>query len=525
MDILSFKPGHDGTVALISNSNLIFSLEAEKDSFPRYSDSHPNLFLDSLSRVDRIPDVVAISGWRKKSYNQVFKPLEAGYIDIDPNKIISRKNLVFGKQVNFFSSSHVRSHILGAYGMSPFEQGERCYCLVWEGVVGSFYEIDENINITHLGEILEAPGTKYSFIYHLADPTVKSTVGHLRPEVAGKLMALTSFSDRSSYTVEEKKLVEFILAQKYTKPPEFINKNALSQYSFYNIGVESKEFKNFAGKFSDTIFDSFYNFAKENLKKRIPLLISGGCGLNCDWNTKWKDSNLFKEVFVPPVANDSGSAIGTAIDAQLYYTGKAKIEWSVYDGEHFINDEISLEEIDIYDLDYQDIAIFLSQNKIIGWVQGKYEIGPRALGNRSILASPLDSKMQSKLNKIKLRENFRPVAPICIEEDVSKYFDWKGSSPYMLYFQRLKTDKLPAITHVDGTARVQTVNYNQNKEMYKLLTEFRNITGFSVLCNTSLNFNGMGFINRRSDLLEYCKSQGLDGFVIHDKFYKFRRPM
>ena len=157
-------------------------------------------------------------------------------------------------------------------------------------------------------------------------------------------------------------------------------------------------------------------------------------------------------MFVPPVANDSGSAIGTAIDAQLYYTGKAKIEWSVYDGEHFINDKISLEGIDIYDLDYQGVAIFLSQNKIIGWVQGKYEIGPRALGNRSILASPLDSKMQSKLNKIKLRENFRPVAPICIEEDVSKYFDWKGSSPYMLYFQRLKTDQLPAITHVDGTA-------------------------------------------------------------------------
>ena len=191
------------------------------------------------------------------------------------------------------------------------------------------------------------------------------------------------------------------------------------------------------------------------MQKKIPLLISGGCGLNCDWNTKWKDSNPFEEVFIPPVANDSGSAIGTAIDAQLYYTGKAKIEWSVYSGEDFINNEISLEDIDIYDLDYHNIAVFLSQNKVIGWVQGKYEIGPRALGNRSILASPLDNKMQFQLNKIKLRENFRPVAPICIEEDVSKYFDWKNEgSPYMLYFQRLRTDKLPAITHVDGTARV-----------------------------------------------------------------------
>lgn len=516
MNILSLKPGHDGAIALIKDDTLIFSLEAEKDSYPRYADAPPELFLKSLSYVDNIPDVVAVSGWRKKFNNQIFKPLEAGYFDI--NGITSRDTMVFGHKVKFFSSSHVRSHIIGTYGLSSLEQGEGCYCLVWEGLIGNFYEVDKNMNITHLGEILEGPGNKYAFIYSLADPSIESTVNQLRPAEAGKLMALTSFSKRLPYSNEEKELLEYILKQKHTHP---LDKNKLSKSSLYNIGVESAKFKNFAGNYSDTIFDLFYNFAKQNLKKKLPLLISGGCGLNCDWNTKWKDSGLFSDVFVAPVANDSGSAIGTAIDAQLYYTGNAKIKWSVYAGEEFINDEIPLDNLKIYELNYADIAAYISHDKVIGWVQGKYEIGPRALGNRSILASPLSNTMQAKLNKIKLRESFRPIAPICIEEDVGLYFDWDEPSPYMLYFQKLKTNKLPGITHVDNTARVQTVNWKQNEQMYKLLLEFKKITGYSVLCNTSLNFNGMGFINRRSELLEYCKKQQLDGFVIHNKFYSF----
>jgi predicted NodU family carbamoyl transferase len=517
MDILAFKPGHDGAAALISNETLVFSLEGEKDSFPRYSELHTKLFLDILTRMDKIPEVIAMSGWSKRFHDNIFQPFEAGYLSSDLEKNSLRKIKILGKEVDFFSSSHLRSHILSAYSMSPLEQGERCYVLVWEGVIGSFYEIDEKMNIIHIKEILYGPGSKYGFIYSIADPRIKSSIDTTAP---GKVMALASFSNRDPYTQEEKEMAEFLIAHQGTK---IIDKNDFKKYSLYNIGVESLEFKNFAGKFSDTIFNLFYSFAKQNLNKRLPLIISGGCGLNCDWNTKWKNSGLFKEVFVPPVPNDSGSAIGTAIDAQLYYTGRLKIEWNIYAGEEFINDEISLEKLELYDLNYNQVANFLTHNKIIGWVQGRYEIGPRALENRSILASPLAQDMQSRLNKIKKRENFRPIAPICIEEDVSKYFDWSGSSPYMLYFQKLKTNMLPAITHVDGTARVQTVNHSQNNQIYNLLSQFKNITGFGVLCNTSLNFNGMGFINRRSDLLEYSKNQGLDGFVIHDKFYRLKK--
>ena len=100
----------------------------------------------------------------------------------------------------------------------------------------------------------------------------------------------------------------------------------------YNVGLDDQEFRNFAGIVSDRIFNRFFQFAESNMKRRMPLLITGGCGLNCDWNTKWKKANLFPEVFVPPVANDSGSAIGTAIDAQFHFTGNPKINWNVYSG-------------------------------------------------------------------------------------------------------------------------------------------------------------------------------------------------
>ena len=170
-------------------------------------------------------------------------------------------------------------------------------------------------------------------------------------------------------------------------------------------------------------------------------------------------------------------------------------------------------------LDYRQLAAFLLDGHVIGWVQGRYEMGPRALGNRSLLASPFPAAMRDRLNSIKQRESYRPVAPVCLEEDVGRDFDWVGPSPHMLYFQRVRSPTLQAITHVDGTARVQTVNQNQNPRLHRLLTEFRELSGHGVLCNTSLNFKGRGFINRMSDLIRFQKAADIDGMVVGDKTY------
>ena len=140
-------------------------------------------------------------------------------------------------------------------------------------------------------------------------------------------MALESFSTRSIPTAEERKLLDFLLDGLFR---ELNGHDDITCAPHYNAGLDNPEFRNSAGIYSDAIFERFHRYATENLKPEQSLLIAGGCGLNRDWNSKWKKSGFFSDVFAPPVANDSDSAIGTAIDAQLYFTGNPKIEWDVY---------------------------------------------------------------------------------------------------------------------------------------------------------------------------------------------------
>ena len=165
----------------------------------------------------------------------------------------------------------------------------------------------------------------------------------------------------------------------------------------------------------------------------------------------------------------------------------------------------------------------LSNGLILGWVGGRYEIGPRALGNRSILAAPFDDRTRVRLNEIKQREQFRPIAPVCLEDDAARWFGCGRSSPHMLFTYRTNTDALRAVTHVNGTARLQTVGPYTNAHLHRLLVAFKERTGFGVLCNTSLNFSGKGLINNLADLDTYTIDHGLDGFVVEGRAYLLRR--
>ncbi|WP_407059053.1 carbamoyltransferase C-terminal domain-containing protein [Ralstonia syzygii subsp. celebesensis] len=298
---------------------------------------------------------------------------------------------------------------------------------------------------------------------------------------------------------------------------------------FYNSGVESEAAKRLARLVSDRIFDTFFQAIKPLVKEKRPLLIGGGCGLNCEWNRSWLDSGLFSDVFVPPCTNDVGSALGSAADAQWHLTGRAKLDWNVYCGQAFVDDvgyetASRLGPFTRRSTDMADIADTLRRGEVLGWVTGRAEMGPRALGNRSILAAPFERAMLDRLNTIKRREGFRPIAPVCLEEDVSTHFDLAGPSPYMLYFCKVRSrGSLKAITHVDGSSRAQSVNAKQNPLLYRLLSEFKAQTNFGVLCNTSLNFNGTGFINRTSDLVRYAQEAGLNGFVVEGVLFNRQR--
>ena len=517
MNILSYNPGHDGAIVYLKDARLMVSIETEKNSNYRYSPTSSHDVFNALGELDEIPDVISTGGWWPREKRLLGSHAIAGYRGVSKSDFIVDQRRLLGESVHYFSSSHERSHLLCAFGMSSLPKGTPCYALIWEGAIGAFYEIDSGLNITLLGDVLNEPGNRYTSIYGLADPTFPKNAPFSRFSDAGKLMALASFSNRSTPSAEEKKLMDFLLGSPHVRLNLYED---LERSLYYNVGVDDPEFRNFAGIFSDKIFDVFYQFAKANMKKRMPLLIAGGCGLNCDWNTKWKEAGLFPEVFVPPVANDSGSAIGTAIDAQLHFTGNPKIDWNVYSGLEFITaDSFDLAQYDLYETNYELIADMLANDLIVGWVSGKYEIGPRALGNRSILAAPFHEGTRVRLNEIKQREQFRPIAPVCLEDEAARWFGCDQPSPFMLFTHKVKTNALAAVTHVNGTARIQTVSFVTNRNLYELLTAFKARTGYGVLCNTSLNFNGRGFINKISDLSAYAVEHNLDGFVVEERTY------
>ena len=290
--------------------------------------------------------------------------------------------------------------------------------------------------------------------------------------------------------------------------------------------------------------------------KEKNLCLAGGVALNCVANGKiLRDKNNFRNVWVQPASGDAGGSVGAALafyhnelkqkrkvispDAmQGSYLGLSYNEGQVL--EELRNIGASFQKLNEKDL-LKKTVNDLSRGKAVGWFQGRMEFGPRALGARSILGDPRDEKMQKKLNlKIKYRESFRPFAPSVLEEDVSKYFEFSTISPYMLFcgeiveklriqnknFNKLfgikllnaKRSKLPAITHVDYSARIQTVSKKTNLKFYKLIKEFKNKTNVGMLVNTSFNVRGEPIVNSPTDAYKCFMGTELDTLVI-ENFY------
>jgi carbamoyltransferase len=227
----------------------------------------------------------------------------------------------------------------------------------------------------------------------------------------------------------------------------------------------------------------FASFAKKKTKKEN-LVFMGGCALNCSANTKLLD--IYNQVWIMPNPGDAGSSLGAA--AAIH--GK-HLSWKgPYLGEKVLGQ---------YPVD----SIFeqLVKNKIAAVVSGRAEYGPRALGNRSILADPRDPSCKDLVNTVKEREMFRPFAPVVMEEHVSEWFEIDRPTPYMQYAVRCrKPELIPAVVHKDGTSRVQTVNKEQHPGLYELLKKWKKYSGVPVLLNTSLNIKGQPLLNDLNDI-------------------------
>ncbi|MFD1905735.1 carbamoyltransferase C-terminal domain-containing protein [Paenibacillus rhizoplanae] len=222
----------------------------------------------------------------------------------------------------------------------------------------------------------------------------------------------------------------------------------------------------------------------------------GGCSLNIKWNSAIRSSGIFDEVFISPFTNDTGSAIGAACCEMYRQTGNLHLKWSVYSGPSAVHNDPP-EGWSQKAFSIQELARLLHEtNEPVVVLNGRAELGPRALGNRSILATAIQPDMKDRLNVIKQRELYRPVSPICIEERAPLIFEPGTRDPYMLFDHILRepwSELIPAIRHLDGSARLQTVSKDDNPVIYDLLCEYEKLSRIPVLCNTSANLLGSGF--------------------------------
>jgi len=289
-------------------------------------------------------------------------------------------------------------------------------------------------------------------------------------------------------------------------------------------------------------------FHARNITNQNNLCLAGGVALNCVANGVLQKEKVFEKIWIQPAATDSGGSLGAALS--FYYDGLNqkrivyKNEESMnygYLGQEFSDIEVenSLKnfKINYRKLTDKELINFTSKmilkNKYFGWFQGRSEFGPRALGCRSILANPISPNTQKDLNlKIKFRESFRPFAPIILEEELSRLFDQNDPSPYMLFVYKINKkispiqsginsineirSELPAITHVDYSARIQTINEKSNLKMFNLLKKYKELTGYGVLVNTSFNVSDEPIVNSPYDAIKCFFESGLDFLVINN---------
>jgi carbamoyltransferase len=262
------------------------------------------------------------------------------------------------------------------------------------------------------------------------------------------------------------------------------------------------------------------------------LCIAGGVALNCVANGRIAREAGFENVWIQPAAGDDGIAIGCAVYGQLEVLKQPRsfVMKQSYVGKPYADQDIEKATQKFWvriqitavrsDNICRETAKLLADQKVIGWFQGGSEFGPRALGNRSLLADPRKPEMKDILNsRVKHRQPFRPFAPIVLAERAKEIFEGEEDSPFMLIAKRVRTewrDKIPAIVHVDGTARVQTVSEDTNPVLYRLLKEFEALTGVPVLINTSFNVKGEPIVETPTDAVVCFLTTGIDNLVLHD---------
>ena len=552
---------HDSATSIIKDGNVVAAVEEERFSRKKFDDGFPKQAIDyCLAEAGISPKDLDGVAFYDKSVLKFERLLDnyiafaprglRSFLDVIPKWLHRRlwikediKKYLKGFNGKIIFPEHHLSHAAYAFFTSSFKESA---ILTVDGVgewsttsIGSAN--DTTIKLTHDIRWPHSLGMFYSaFAYYL---------GFKVNEGEHKLMGLAAYGKPKYYDIIMKELIDL-------KDDGSLHLN-MKYFAFTHDRVMTN--KNFSELFGipprkeDTKFEQIHydigasaQLALEDIllkmanhvhqkTKMTNLCLGGGVALNGVANYRILKEGHFENIYIPPSPGDGGSAIGCAQYLYFCYANNKRImeqnnsdgiKNNVYLGPSFTNDEIKsfLEKNAVrYDfLEREQLlkttANLISEKNVVGWYQGRMEWGPRALGNRSILADPRDANMKDILNeKIKHRESFRPFAPSILEENVSEYFDIDIPSPYMLLVAKVKKpDKIPAVTHVDGTGRLQTVSRNANPLYYDLIKEFYNLTGIPVVVNTSMNVRGEPIVNTPEQAYSMLEKTDMDYLVMEN---------
>ena len=575
---------HDSAAALVINGKIIAAAQEERFTRKKHDSSYPQHAIEYVLKESKLKlsEINYITFYEKPFLK--FERLLETYVAFAPKGFKSfsmsmplwlkeklfQKKILFDKLKNldknfddinkiYFSEHHL-SHAASAFYPSPFKEaailtldgvGEWATTTVAKGV-GQNLEISKEIHFPHSIGLLYSAFTYYTgFKVNSGEYKVMGLAPYGEKKFKNVILDnLIDLKEDGTFRLNMEyfdyptglKMTNDKFSKLFGQPVRNPNKDLLTQFHMDIASSIQSVIEEIVLKLAESIAK---DFGDKN------LCMSGGVALNCVTNGKILKKKIFEKIWIQPAAGDAGGALGSALalwhkelKKERISCPKDKMQGS-YLGPSFNDSEIE-KSLNILGAKYTKLpeeellfatAKELSQEKTIGWFQGRMEFGPRALGSRSIIADPRSDKMQKLLNlKIKFRESFRPFAPSVLREDLSDWFEINCDSPYMLLVAdinksrriemttedkklfgieklNVKRSEIPAITHVDYSARIQTVHKETNPKYYKLLQNFKKITNCPVIVNTSFNVRGEPIVCTVQDAFKCFMGTDLDLLV------------
>ncbi len=547
---------HDSSVCLFKHGQLVFACEEEKFSGIKHDCSFPKNAMNYIMKTYKIKneEIEAVCFYENPNLklkrvlsnikNKIFtNPIYSlkSYYKITKNINNLKKNLSkFSSKI--FYSTHHESHQYYSFYTSDFQDS---ICLSVDGVG----EIDTlSMGIANNDTIEYKSMAQYPHSVGLYYSSLTSFLGFRPNEGEYKVMGLAPYGDYTVFIDKVRELISFTDGELKCNMNIFCwDKSTTTMYNYKLmdlLGVEprtpnsevTQTHMDLAAavqkRYEEILFDILQSISV--LTENKNLCLSGGCAYNGTANGKITKISSFDKLWIPPAPSDAGSCIGACIH---YLVKNKKLKFRIpknpflgpwYNVDYYLKrfKGIGYFKFTSDNSLLKNVAKKLHEGKVIGWYRGRIEFGARALGNRSILANPTILDMKDRINKvIKKREGFRPFAPMVVKDKQNQYFDTNDDVPYMNQIVNVKSeyrDKLPSVTHVDGSARIQTVY--RNTHMYDLLNEFEKLSGFPILLNTSFNIKDKTMVLTPKDALDTFKDTEMD-YLIMDNYliYKIKK--